>query len=225
MRTRVKVCCIGSVAEAQIAIQCGADALGLVAAMPSGPGVIDDETVATIAAFVPPPVATVLLTCETSADRIATHVASTGVSTVHMVSPLAASEAKRLPALLPKTRRVQVIHVEDMQALDLIPVYAPYVHAFLLDSGRPAAALPLLGGTGQVHDWRISARFAALSPRPVFLAGGLTPENAGDAIRTVRPFCLDLCSSVRTEGRLDPLKLKSFMEAVSLADRELAETR
>ena len=117
---------------------------------------------------------------------------------------------------------MQVIHVEGLEALDLIPAYAPHVHAFLLDSGRPNAATPEFGGTGRPHDWAVSAAFIRASPLPVFLAGGLSPANAADAIRRVRPFGLDLCSGLRTEGRLDPAKLKAFMSAVRGADAGLA---
>jgi phosphoribosylanthranilate isomerase len=219
MCTRVKICCITSIEEAELAIEHGADALGLVGAMPSGPGVIDDATIAAIAAVVPPPVAAFLLTAERSADAIAAHVARTGVSTVQVVSPIAAEESARLAARLPATRRVQVIHVEGSSALDLISVYASHVHAFLLDSGRPRAAVPILGGTGQTHDWKVSAAFVAASPRPVFLAGGLTPDNVSDAMAAVRPYGVDVCSGVRMDdGKLDSFKIRAFIKAVAAAD-------
>ncbi len=144
--------------------------------------------------------ATFLLTAETGAEAIAEHVRRAGTTAVQIVTHITPAESERLAALLPVVRRVQVIHVEDDAALGLIPLYAPHVHAFLLDSGRPGAAIPELGGTGRVHDWRVSRRFVEASPLPVFLAGGLTPDNAGEAIRAVRPFGLDLCSGVRRDG-------------------------
>ncbi|MEM8837157.1 MAG: phosphoribosylanthranilate isomerase [Pseudomonadota bacterium] len=214
MRVKIKICCIASEEEAEIAIDAGADALGLVAQMPSGPGPISDGEIAKIAAFVPPPVATFMLTSETTADAIADHVDRTGPSTVQIVSHIAEAEAAKLAALKPYIRRVQVIHVEDESVLDLIPVYAPHVHAFLLDSGRPSAATPELGGTGREHDWAVSRAFVEKSPKPVFLAGGLRPDNVAEAIQTVRPFGVDLCSGVRTDDRLDPEKLAAFVAAV-----------
>jgi phosphoribosylanthranilate isomerase len=220
MRTRVKVCCIASAEEAEMAVAAGADALGLVGAMPSGPGPIPDDRIAEIARLVPPPVATFLLTSETTAEAISAHIRATGPTAVQVVSHIEPAEAARLAVLEPRVRRVQVIHVEGSDALDLIPLYAPHVHAFLLDSGRPNATIRELGGTGRVHDWAVSAAFVQASPVPVFLAGGLTPDNAGEAIRRVRPYGLDLCSGVRTEGRLDPAKLESFMRSVRSADRE-----
>lgn len=212
MRTRIKICCIASRQEAALAVAAGADAVGLVARMPSGPGPISDELIAEIAATVPPPVATFLLTAETAAQAIAAHVAATRANTVQVVSHIDPAESARLAQLLPATRRVQVIHVEGPDATGLIPRYAPHVHAFLLDSGRPAAAE--LGGTGRTHDWAVSADFVRASPLPVFLAGGLTPENAGRAIAQVRPYGLDLCSGIRTDGHLDAAKLAAFMAAV-----------
>lgn len=218
MRTRIKICCIASPAEAALAIEHGADAVGLVAAMPSGPGPIDDALIAAIAATVPPPVASVLLTSESDAHAIAAHVARTLPAAVQIVRHIAPADSAALARLLPLTRRIQVIHVEDAGVLDLIPAYAPHVDAFLLDSGRPGAATPTLGGTGDVHDWAVSAAFVAASPRPVFLAGGLNALNVGAAIAQVRPFGVDICSGVRSEGALDPAKLKAFTAAVAAAD-------
>jgi len=218
MRTRVKICCIASLAEAQTAIRHGADAIGLVGAMPSGPGPIDDATIAEIAAAAPPPIASFLLTSETTAEAIAGHVRATGPSAVQIVTHVSPGESARLADLLPVTRRVQVIHVEGPDALDLIPVYADHVHAFLLDSGRPNLDIPQLGGTGRAHDWSVSAEFVKASPHPVFLAGGLNPSNVGDAICQVRPYGVDLCTGVRTDGDLDEVKLADFMAAVTAAD-------
>lgn len=222
MRTRIKICCIASVEEARLAIAAGADALGLVARMPSGPGPIADAVIAEVTAAVPPPVATFLLTSETTADAISAHIQATRPTTVQVVSHIAPAESARLAVLEPHVRRVQVIHVEGPEALDLIDAYAPHLHAFLLDSGRPNAAIAELGGTGRQHDWAISARFVEASPLPVFLAGGLSAANVADAIRQVRPFGLDLCSSVRTDGRLDAAKLHAFMHAARRAQEDIA---
>ena len=218
MRTRIKICCIASIDEAQLAIAAGADALGLVAAMPSGPGPIPDARIAQIAAWTPPPVATFLLTSETTAQRIAEHVRATQPSTVQIVGHIEPDEVAQLACLLPHVRRVQVIHVEGPEALALIPAYAPHVHAFLLDSGRPGALVPELGGTGRTHDWSVSARFVRASPRPVFLAGGLDANNVMEALRQVRPYGIDLCSRVRTDGKLDVMKLALLMAAVRDVD-------
>lgn len=221
MRTRIKICCVTSVEEAQLAIRAGADAVGLVG-VPSSPRATADRTIAAITAFVPPPIATFLLITECTAAGVAQRVLAVGASTVQIVAHLSPGESEQLPKLLPTVRRVQVIHVEGTGALDLIAQYAPHVHAFLLDSGRPTLPTPEYGGTGRTHDWSVSAEFVRRSPHPVFLAGGLSSANAGEAMRTVRPFGVDVCSGVRTNGRLDRDKLEAFIDAVRRTDAALS---
>lgn len=201
-----------------MAIRAGADALGLVAAMPSGPGSISDEAIAKITAEVPPPIASFLLTSESKAEAISAHVKRTRPTAVQIVSHIDPSEAAALAILEPSIKRVQVIHVESSACLELIPAYAPFAHAFLLDSGRPGAAIPELGGTGRSHDWDISRQFVEESPLPVFLAGGLNANNIATAIRKVRPFGVDLCSSVRNAGSLAESSLLSLIAAVRSTD-------
>lgn len=189
----------------------GADVLGLVAAMPSGPGPISDAAIAAIAADLPDHVLSLLLTAEVTAAAIAAHVRRTGVRGVQIVSHIDPAEQAALAALLPRHERWQVVHVEDEGALAMIADHAPHVTGFLLDSGRPSARE--LGGTGRVHDWAISARFVAASPVPVFLAGGLGPHNAAEALARVRPAGLDVCSGLRVGGRLDPDLAHAFVAA------------
>lgn len=219
MRTRVKVCCIADVEEARLAIQLGADALGVVGPMPSGPGTTSHAAAAEVARSTPPPVATFLLTSETTAEGIADHVRRIRPTVVQVVSHVDPSEYEALDQRVPRSEvaRVQVVHVEGPEALEHIHAYADWVDAFLLDSGRPSASVPELGGTGRVHDWSVSAAFVRHSARPVFLAGGLTAANVAEAIGVVRPFGVDLCSGVRTDGRLDETRLAGFMQAVAKA--------
>jgi len=212
---RVKICCIASIEEAGLAIDAGAAALGLVGAMPSGPGPIADALIAEIAASVPPPIATFLLTSETDADAILDHVARCRTNTVQLVDAVAPSVHERLRRELPALRIVQVIHVAGEESVEEARSVAPRVDALLLDSGRPTAAVRELGGTGRVHDWRVSRAIVEAVGRPVFLAGGLRPDNIAEAWRAVRPFGFDLCSGVRTDGRLDPAKLHGFFAAVA----------
>lgn len=199
------------------AVAAGADAVGLVGAMPTGPGIIDDEMAAEIAPTVPPPVTPWLLTSQTEPDAIAAHARRCGVSVVQIVRHVPPEVHGALRTLAPTLRRVQVIHVEGDEALGRVAAYGRGPDAFLLDSGSPAAQT--FGGTGNRHDWRVSARIVAAAPAPVFLAGGLTPENAGEAIATVHPFGLDVCSGLRSRGALDPARLAAFMAGVRKADR------
>ena len=221
-RTRVKVCCIASVAEAELAITHGVDAIGLVGEMPSGPGVIDDDLAREIATRVPPTVETFLLTSRSSGDGIADHVAFCGTTTIQIVRHIAIGEYQRIIKQVPGIKRVQVVHVEDQPALDLLDVYEPFVHAFVLDSGRPKAAVAELGGTGRAHDWQISSEFVRRSSKPVFLAGGLNPRNVGAAISAVAPFGVDLCSGVRTNNKLDAQLLDEFTKKVWAGRRGVA---
>ena len=221
MRKKVKICCIASVDEAFAAVSAGANALGLVADMPSGPGIIDDELAREIAAVIPQDIDTFLLTSRSSGKEIVEHVQYCGTSVVQIVRHIEPSEYQTIIRDLPTTKRVQVIHVESEEALALIDVYSPLVDAFLLDSGRPSAETEELGGTGRVHNWHISEQFVRRSKKPVFLAGGLGPENVVDAIRKVGPYGLDLCSGVRTNGKLDRDKLSDFMRTVEAAQNSV----
>lgn len=216
-RTRIKICCIASLEEARLAIEAGADALGLVGPMPSGQGPIPDRLIASIAGQVPPPVATFLLTCEIEAAAIVDHARRCRTNTLQLVDRVAPETYTVLRASLPSVRLVQVIHVEDEGAVAQARAAAPMVDALLLDSGQPAAAVPVLGGTGMTHDWSVSRRIVEAVDRPVFLAGGLNAGNVARAIAQVRPFGVDLCTGVRTEGRLDPARLEAFVAAVDAA--------
>ncbi len=221
-RTRIKICCIGSIEEAALAIACGADALGLVGPMPSGPGVIDDDLISTVVDRVPPPVATFLLTSETEADAIVHQARRCRADTLQLVDRVAADAYPIIRASLPSRRVVQVIHVEGPETVEQAAAAATFADAILLDSGRPSAEVKELGGTGRTHDWSISRAIVAACACPVFLAGGLRPDNVGEAICEVRPFGVDLCTGVRTDGRLDAAKLAAFVGEVAKADAALA---
>lgn len=196
-----------------MAIGFGADAIGLVGRMPSGPGPIEDELIARIARQVPPPVATFLLTCETTAAGIARHHQRTHTNTIQMVDALSEGTYPDLHSQLPGVKLVQVIHVQDEKSVWEAVQTSEYVDALLLDSGNPNLKVKELGGTGRVHDWRLSKKIVEQSKVPVFLAGGLNASNVQEAIEAVQPYGLDLCSSVRTNGDLDERKLEAFFRA------------
>ncbi len=211
---RVKICCIKSPAEAALAIACGASAVGLVSAMPSGPGVISEEIIARIAKTVPPPIATFLLTSERSPEAITAQQRRCRTNTLQLCDHLPATVYPRLRDELPGIALVQVVHVTDSASVDYAVTAAAHVDALLLDSGNLRLAVKELGGTGRTHDWTLSRRIRDAIRIPLFLAGGLTPANVADAIAAVEPFGLDLCSGVRTNDRLDPAKLRTFFAAV-----------
>lgn len=225
----VKICCITSRQEARIAIEAGAEAIGLVSHMPSGPGVIDDALIADIAAHIAQdfnndaarpdqkPIQTFLLTAEQTAAAIAAQHAVCNTTTLQLVDSVAPQELLTLRRLLPEVALVQVIHVTGEDALQRALAVAPLVDKLLLDSGNPQLPVKQLGGTGRTHDWSVSQCIKAQSPVPVLLAGGVNASNARQALGAVRPHGLDVCSGVRSEGLLDPAKLADFMRAVRSA--------
>ena len=215
MNPRVKICCIASVEEANLAVRYGASAVGLVSAMPSGPGPIDEELIARITPHVPPGVATFLLTCLQEADAIIAQQRRTGANTIQLCDRVSHADYARLRAAMPGIAIVQVIHVSGPESVEEAIRVAPHVNALLLDSGNQALAVKELGGTGRVHDWSLSARIVKSVPRPVYLAGGLNAGNLAEAIRRVRPFGVDVCSGLRTDGELDEAKVSAFFAAIS----------
>ncbi len=216
-RTRVKICCMGSTGEADMAIAAGADAIGLVSAMPSGPGPIDETLICEVAAYVPRSVGTFLLTCLTSAEEIIAQHGRCLTTTIQLVDEIEDGAHEKLREALPGIRLVQVIHVAGPESIDEARAVEPLVDAILLDSGNPKLAVKVLGGTGRTHDWSVSAQLVAAVEVPVFLAGGLRAENVAAAIQQVRPYGVDVCSGVRTGGRLDSEKLHAFIAAVGRA--------
>lgn len=214
MKPRVKICCIANEQEATDAISFGASALGLVAEMPSGPGPISDEDIYGIAQTVPPPIATFLLTSQQTATGVIAHHHRTKTNTIQIVDNLIERDYAAIRRALPNVKLVQVIHVVGEQSVDEAAKIAEHVDAILLDSGNPSLSIKELGGTGRRHDWRLSRRIVETCGKPVFLAGGLNAGNVCEAIDSVQPFGLDLCSGVRTDGNLDLRKLEMFFEAV-----------
>jgi phosphoribosylanthranilate isomerase len=213
MFPRIKICCIRSHEEAAMAVRHGASALGLVTEMPSGPGVISDELARDIAARVPPAVASFLLTSRQSAAGLIEHQRLVRSNTLQIVDRLTHGTYRELREALPGIGLVQVIHVQGEASLEEALSLAPDVDALLLDSGNQQLPVKELGGTGRTHDWSISRRIVEQVNKPVFLAGGLRPENVRAALDQVAPFGLDICSGVRTAGALDEGKLAAFLEA------------
>ena len=214
MPVRIKICCIRDIHEAETAIRYGASAIGLVAAMPSGPGPIPDDLIRQIAAATPPPVATFLLTSRTSVREIIKHHHLTNTNTIQIVDALSEGTYDELKAALPYVKIVQVIHVVSEASVEEAERISRSVDAILLDSGNPNLRVKELGGTGRVHNWQLSLKIREQASCPVFLAGGLKPENVREAIETVGPYAVDVCSGVRTNGLLDEDKLEKFFSEV-----------
>lgn len=196
-----------------MAIKHGASAVGLVSAMPSGPGPIPEELIAEIAATIPPGVSSFLLTCQQNVDAIIDQQRRLRVNTLQICDRLAPRSYERLREALPGVSLVQVVHVTGPESVEEAIAIAPEVDAVLLDSGNQSLPIKELGGTGRTHDWSLSRAIREAIEVPLFLAGGLKPENVAAAIREVQPFGIDVCSGLRTEGKLDPQKLAAFFRA------------
>ena len=141
MRPRVKICCMGSVEEMWLAVRYGASAVGLVSAMPSGPGVIDDDLIREIAAVVPPGVASFLLTCKTDAEEIIEQQRRLRANTLQLCDRLERGTHRDLRRALPGIALVQVIHVQSEASVEEALAVAPEVDALLLDSGNQQLAV------------------------------------------------------------------------------------
>ena len=227
---KFKVCCIRSFAEAELAIHNGADFLGFVSAMPSGPGVIELAQIRDIVAAVHAmehrddlPVC-VLLTSHLDAESILEDAHFCAVGAIQLVHHVDLAVHHDLSMRAPELHRIQVIHVEDERAISMAQNYAQHCDYLLLDSGRPSALQggPLeLGGTGRTHDWEISAAIVNRVDKPVFLAGGLNPANVNTAVARVRPFAVDACSGLRSSNMLDAAKLTNYVSELDAIDRHL----
>lgn len=215
LNPRVKICCMGSVADAWLAIAHGAAAVGLVSEMPSGPGVISEALIAEISAKLPPAIGSFLLTCKTDPHAISEQQRRLRVNTIQICDRLQIQSYAALRQALPGISLVQVVHVNGTSSVAEAISIAPFVDAVLLDSGNQSLPVKELGGTGRTHDWNLSLQIREAIDVPLFLAGGLKAENVADAIRRVRPFGVDVCSGVRTDGKLDEEKLRAFFAAVT----------
>ena len=208
-----------------MAIEAGASAVGLVSPMPSGPGPISNEKAAEIAAEVPPGIDAFLLTPLQTVEELVEQNRLVKARALQLVDELPRGAHAELRRAMPGVKLVQVIHMTGRHSLQQAIAIAPDVDALLLDSGNPALKVKELGGTGRRHDWSISREIREQVDIPLWLAGGLNPDNAHEAIETVQPFALDVCSGLRTgeDYDLDPDKLERFMRQVNAApDRPTA---
>jgi phosphoribosylanthranilate isomerase len=204
--------------EAMMAVRYGASAVGMVTAVPSNPWVLAEERIADIVARLPPGIASFLVTISQEVATIIAQQRRCHANTVQLGDRLTDGTYQELRAALPGVHIVQVIHVTGEEALQEAQLVAPQVDGLVLDSGSRDPLHKQLGGTGQTHDWHISSRICRAVEVPVFLAGGLNPTNVVDAIRQVRPYGVDLCTGVRTDGRLDEDKVRAFFAAVNVAN-------
>ena len=215
---QVKICCISSIEEAELAIKYGASAIGLVSEMPGGPGVISEDLIEEIASSVPPEISTFLLTSKTNAESIIEQHRKCKTTTLQIVDRVKINVLIKLRKELPAIRLIQVIHVSGEESITEAKNVAQFVDALLLDSGNQKLKVKELGGTGRTHDWTISRKIRDAVSVPVYLAGGINANNVLDAVREVEPFGIDLCSSVRENGKLNEKLLEEFFSVFKMYD-------
>lgn len=215
--TRLKVCCIRDRRDIELAVRHGASAVGLVSAMPTGPGVLADREIADLLDRVPEGTDAFLLTSETDVEKLVEQARRFRPDVLQLVDRLSPRAHGELRSRLPDLRLAQVVHVTGGDAVDEAIRVASGVDMLLLDSGRPDAEERELGGTGRTHDWSVSRRIRDRVEAPVWLAGGLRPGNVAEAVRAVRPHGVDVCSGLRPEGHLDADVLARFVAAVRRA--------
>lgn len=214
-KPRVKICCIGSIEEAKLAIKYGASAIGLVSKMPSGPSPISEDLIAKIAKTIPPFVSSVLLTSKQSPSEIIAQHKKCQTNVIQLVDRLKIEDYSELRDDMPGIKLVQVVHIVNEEAVNEAVTVAPFVNGILLDSGNPYLKLKRLGGTGKIHNWNISRIIRDEVEKPIILAGGLNPKNVIEGLRQVQPFAVDVCNGVRTENKLDEEKLSAFFNAIN----------
>lgn len=198
-----------------MAINYGASAIGLVSEMPSGPGVIPEDLITEIALSVPKSISTFLLTSKRDTASIIEQQKRYKVNTIQLCDSLAEGDYTDFRKEIPGINIIQVIHVVDKSSVEEAISIAPLVDGLLLDSGNVKSSIKELGGTGRTHNWALSRAIVKSSQTPVWLAGGLNPENIIAAIEAVSPFGVDICSGVRSDGKLDELKLAQFVNNIN----------
>lgn len=217
----IKICGLRNQAEAILALQAGATALGfLVGLTHEAEDAVDDAQAAHIIRQLPAEVEAVMVTHLLDAAEIARRAAAVGARAIQVHGALPVSGLADLRRMLPSIRLIKAVHVMGEDALTTAIAYAGVADAVLLDS----RTVDRLGGTGRTHDWSISRRIvAALAPLPVYLAGGLTPDNVASAVRAVAPVGVDVNSGVEDAfGNKDPQRLRAFVAHARQALAELA---
>ena len=227
-RTRIKICGNTNPADLAHAISCGADAVGFITDVPvRSPRKIDTETAKELIKQVPVFVDSVLVIMPDDLDSAMALIRETRPACVQIHNDLPISD---LAAISKTVKLIKTIAVpEDASSgiadsitdiISRIDSLTGIADAILLDtsSSSGTGARSGGGGTGKVHDWRISAEIVRRSRLPVILAGGLTPDNVGDAVRQVHPYAVDTASGVETGGKRDPWKVRRFIRQCVVAD-------
>jgi phosphoribosylanthranilate isomerase len=206
-RVRVKICGVRTLEEARAALDCGADALGFNF-WPKSARFVEPQKAREIIQCLPPFITCVGVFVNEGAERIKQIVEQTRINAVQLHGDEAPEFCKRIGS----NKLIKAFRVGEDFNIEFMKSYS--VSAFLLD----AKVKDEYGGTGQRFDWRIAIEAKQIAP--IILAGGINIENVSEAIHTVRPFAVDVCSGVEAEpGKKDIIKLREFMLEVERANR------
>jgi phosphoribosylanthranilate isomerase len=210
-RMRVKICGMRRVEDALAAVDAGADAVGCLVGLDyPATDSIDSRTARGIFAALPPFIARVLVTHRTGLADVAALMREAGATVAQLHGDFPTVAIPALRESLPYAAIVKSVHVTGDETIAAALAAARSADAILLDT----IARGRIGGTGKTHDWSISARIAAASPKPVILAGGLNPDNVAEAIARVRPFAVDVNSGTRgPDGWKDHARIRAFISA------------
>jgi len=207
--TRIKICGITRLGDAEVAVAAGADAIGLVFYAPS-PRAVDLQVAQEIAQSVPAFVTVVGLFVDASAETVEQTLASVPLDLLQF-------HGAETQAFCSQFKRPWIKALRMKSGIDLAQLSANYAQArgILLDTWKEGVP----GGTGTVFDWSLAS---GQLPAPIILAGGLTPENVRTAIDTVKPFAVDVSGGVESApGIKDAQKIERFISAVRGADERL----
>ena len=214
MSTRVKICGLTNAADALMAVDAGADALGFVF-VPGTPRFVEAAS-ASVSGWIrrlPPLVVRVGLFVDAAPETVRETLRQTGIETVQFHGDETPDYCR---SFRDAARVIKAFRVRGPESLDLLPHYADAVDGYLLDAWVPGAH----GGTGARFDWELAAA-ARGRVAPLILAGGLDPGNVAEAVRRVRPFAVDVSSGVeRSPGLKDPAKVRELIRAAKSASSE-----
>ena len=219
MRRIIQIAGISDQQEAEMLIACGVDWLGFPLRLTVHQEDLLETEAARIIKSLRPPHAGVLITYLKKADEIVALCHSLGAQKVQLHGDIVPAQLKAVKALDPSLFVIKSLIVRNNNHNKLeTEVYSLslYVDAFITDTYDPETGA--YGATGKIHDWQVSRRLVQLSPRPVILAGGLTPENVARAIKEVQPAAVDVHTGVEgANGRKDLRLVRAFVEQARTA--------
>jgi phosphoribosylanthranilate isomerase len=223
----IQVAGVIDVAEAVMLAECGVDWLGFPLHLPVNKEDLSEEQAAEVIAGIRPPQQGILITYEVEASEISAFCRRLGVRTVQLHANVPATQLRALKQIEPELVILKslVVRGENQQELAaIVEKTCEWVDMYITDTFNPATGAE--GATGLIHDWQISADLVQRSPRPVMLAGGLTPDNVDTAIRQVRPAAVDAHTGLEdTAGRKDPAKVRRFVAHARHAFAQLTSDR